>query len=58
MSFREDAQTWEWKYGELLQTQNVLVHVGGAEHQPPQHSDTFNAIELSGKPQLPPQLEG
>ena len=57
-SFRKDAHTWEGKYTELAQTQNVLVDIGGAQHQRPQQLDSWNLKELHGKQLPPPQLEG
>lgn len=41
-----------------MQTQNVLVDIGGAEQQSPQELTGWNANELYGKPHLPHQLEG
>ena len=56
--FKKDAQTWEGKCGELVQTQNVFVETGGAEHQPPHEFDGWSPNELYGEPPLPHQLEG
>lgn len=56
-TFRKDAHIWEGKYAQLVQKQNTLVDVGGAEHQPPQQLDGWNPSELYGKPYVAHQLE-
>lgn len=40
-----------------MQTQNTLVDVGGAEHQPPQQLDGWSPKELHGRPHVAHQLE-
>lgn len=42
----------------MMQTKNVLVDLGGAEHQPTQPLDGWNPKGSYGKPQLGHQLEG
>lgn len=57
-NLKKDVQTWKGKYGQLMETQNVLVDVSGANHQPPQQLESWNSIELHGLSHLPHQNSG
>lgn len=58
-SLKKEVQEWEGNYGKLVQAQNVLVDISGAEHQaPPQQLDGWRSHELYGQSQVPHQLDG